>query len=172
MGPVIVPGVDGGELVRARFPAFYDAAVGPLFGYPYRATGGQRELAEDLCQDVFATVLTRMRGGDASVLTVPWVIGGGRNRLIDQWRRSARHERRLSQVLLHQPVATVSEDDDLLAWIAQLPASQRAAVVLHYLDDVPVQEVATRLGKSYKSTESLLSRARKSLRRSGGGDHV
>src|SRR5688572_22422112 len=60
MGPVIVPGVDGGELVRARFLAFYDAAVGPLFGYPYRATGGQRELAEDLCQDVFATVLTRM----------------------------------------------------------------------------------------------------------------
>ena len=172
MGPVIVPGVDGGELVRAQFLAFYDAAVGPLFGYLYRASGGQRELAEDLCQDVFATVLTRVRGGDVSVLTVPWVIAVGRNRLIDQWRRSARQERRLSQLFTNQPVATASVDDDLLAWIAQLPASQRAAVVLHYLDDLPVHEVATRLGKSYKSTESLLSRARQSLRTSGGGDHV
>ena len=171
MGPVVVPGVDGGELVRAQFLAFYDDAVGPLFGYLYRASGGQREVAEDLCQDVFTTVLTRVRGGDASVLTVPWVIAAGRNRLIDQWRRSARQERRLSQLSANQPVATAS-NDDLLAWIAQLPASQRAAVVLHYLDDLPVHEVATRLGKSYKSTESLLSRARKSLRTNGGGDHV
>jgi RNA polymerase sigma-70 factor (ECF subfamily) len=166
-----VPGVDGGELVRARFLAFYDAAVGPLFGYLYRASGGRRELAEDLCQDVFATALTRVRDGDLSVLTVPWVITVGRNRLIDQWRRSARQERRLRQLFTHQPVATTSVDCDVLAWIAQLPASQRAAVVLHYLDDLPVHEVADRLGKSYKPTESLLSRARQSLRIRGGGDH-
>jgi DNA-directed RNA polymerase specialized sigma24 family protein len=51
----------------------------------------------------------------------------GRNRLIDQWRRSSRQERRLSQLVTIQPVAAASVDDDLLAWIAQLPASQRAA---------------------------------------------
>lgn len=171
MGPVVVPGLDGGELVRARFLAFYDEAVGPLFAYLYRATGGQREVAEDLCQDVFATVLTRARAGDASVLTVPWVIAVARNRLIDQWRRSARQDRRLSQLSANQPVAAAS-NDDLLSWIAQLTAGQQAAVVLHYLDDLPVHEVAARLGKSYKSTESLLSRARKSLRSSGANDHV
>ena len=172
MGSATVPGIDGGELIRAQFMAFYDAAVGPLFGYLYRASGGQREVAQDLCQDVFVTVLLRVRDGDVSVLTVPWVITAGRNRLIDQWRRSARQERRLSQLFTNQPVATASDDDDLLAWIGQLPASQRAAVVLHYLDDLPVHEVANRLGKSDKSTESLLSRARQSLRTSGGGDHV
>ena len=171
MGQVVVPGVDGGELVRAQFLAFYDDAVGPLFAYLYRASGGQREVAEDLCQDIFVSVLTRVRRGDASVLTVPWVIAVARNRLIDQWRRSVRQERRLSLLSANQPVAAAS-NDDLLAWIAQLPASQRAAVVLRYLDDLPVHEVAARLGKSYRSTESLLSRARKSLRTSGGGDHV
>jgi RNA polymerase sigma-70 factor, ECF subfamily len=172
MGSTTVPGIDGGEVTRAQFLALYHAAVGALFGYLYRASGGQRELAEDLCQDVFATVLTRVRDGDMSVLTVPWVVAVGRNRLIDQWRRSARQERRLSQLFTTQPTATAAVNDDLLAWIAQLPASQRAAVVLHYLDDLPVPEVADRLGKSYKSTESLLSRARHSLRTSGGGDHV
>ena len=172
MGSAIVPGIDGGELIRAQFMVFYDAAVGPLFGYLYRASGGQREVAQDLCQDVFVTVLTRVRAGDVSVLTVPWVITAGRNRLIDQWRRSARQERRLSQLFTNQPVATPSVDDDLLAWIEQLPASQRAAVVLHYLDDLPVHEVANLLGKSHKSIESLLSQARQSLRTSRGGDHV
>lgn len=167
-----MPGIDGDEVMRARFLAFYDTAVGPLFGYLYRATGGQRELAEDLCQDVFATVLTRARGGDLSVLQLPWVIAVGRNRLIDQWRRSAQHERRLSLLFTNQPAATATTDHDLMAWIAQLPPNQRAAVVLRYLDDLPVHEVADRLGKSYKSTESLLSRARQTLRTSGGGDHV
>src|SRR6478735_3447401 len=116
MGPVVVPGVDGGELVRAQFLAFYDAAVGPLFGYLYRATGGDRELAEDLCQDVFATVLRRVRDGDASVLTIPWVFAVGRNRLIDQWRRSEREERHANRLFV-RPAAEATVDVDLLAWI-------------------------------------------------------
>jgi RNA polymerase sigma-70 factor (ECF subfamily) len=161
----------GGDVAREQFLTFYDHAVGPLFGYLYRATGGRRELAEDVCQEVFATALKRVRGGDVSVMTVPWVITVARNRLIDQWRRSAREEHRLRQLSVVQPErAPSSVDDDLLAWIGQLPAAQRAAVVLHYLDDLPVHQVAERLGKSDKSTESLLSRARHSLRTSGG-DH-
>jgi RNA polymerase sigma-70 factor, ECF subfamily len=172
MGTATVPGIDGDEVMRAQFLAFYDAAVDPLFGYLYRATGGQRELAEDVCQDVFATVLSRVRDGDLSVLRVQWVMAVARNRLIDLWRRSERQERRLTLLSTTQPAASASVDDDLLAWIAHLPANQRAAVMLHYLDDLPVNEVAIRLGKTYKSTESLLSRARQSLRAIGGGDHV
>lgn len=172
MEPATTTEPHGGEVAREQFLSFYDHAVGPLFGYLYRATGGHRELAEDLCQDVFATALKRVRGGDVSVMTVPWVITVGRNRLIDQWRRSAREQRRLRELSMVQPeLAPSSVDDDLLGWIGQLPAAQRAAVVLHYLDDLPVHEVAERLGKSDKSTESLLSRARHSLRTSGGDDH-
>jgi DNA-directed RNA polymerase specialized sigma24 family protein len=109
MGSAAVPEIDGGELLRAQFLALYDDAVGPLFGYLYRASGGQRELAEDLCQDVFATVLTRVRDGDVSVLTVAWVMAVGRNRLIDQWRRSARQERRLGQLWAIKSAATGSD---------------------------------------------------------------
>jgi RNA polymerase sigma-70 factor, ECF subfamily len=171
MEPVIAPVGDDDELTREQFLAFYDRAIGPLFGYLYRASGGQREVAEDLCQEVFATVLTHVRGGDPEVMAVPWVMAVGRNRLIDQWRRSSREERRLRQLAAVQPSA-VSTDDELLAWIGQLPANQRAAVVLHYLDDLPVRDVAARLGKSCKATESLLSRARHTLRSVGGDDHA
>ena len=171
MEPVVAPVSDGDGLAREQFLAFYDRAIGPLFGYLYRASGGQREVAEDLCQDVFAKVLIRVRAGDLEVMTVPWVITVGRNRLIDQWRRSSREERRLRQLSTLQP-STASTDDELLAWIEQLPANQRAAVVLRYLDDLPVRDVAERLGKSCKATESLLSRARHTLRTVGGDDHV
>lgn len=170
MEAAFTPEPEVGDVAREQFLSFYDVAVGPLFGYLYRATEGRRDLAEDVCQDVFVTALARVRAGDVSVMTVPWVITVGRNRLIDQWRRSAREERRLRQ-LSAVPAEPTPVDGDLLAWIGRLPATQRAAVVLHYLDDLSVHEVAERLGRSDKSTESLLSRARHSLRTRGGDDH-
>lgn len=57
--PGIAPDGDNGELVREQFLAFYDRAIGPLHGYLFRASGGQREVADDLCRDVFAMVLRR-----------------------------------------------------------------------------------------------------------------
>src|SRR4051812_49347276 len=49
----------GGDAVetRDRFLSFYDDAVDPLYRYLHRATGGDRALAEDIAQEVFAIAL-------------------------------------------------------------------------------------------------------------------
>jgi RNA polymerase sigma-70 factor (ECF subfamily) len=52
--------------------------------------------------------------------------------------------------------------------LAEVPTSQRAALVLHYLDGFPVSEVARLLGKSEHATESLLARGRQSFKRAYG----
>jgi RNA polymerase sigma-70 factor (ECF subfamily) len=53
----------------------------------------------------------------------------------------------------------------MLGNAACLPAPQRAALTLRYLDGLPVAEVATHLGRSLRATETLLVRARAALRR-------
>jgi len=169
--PARAPGHESAGINQERFLAFYDSAVRPLFGYLYRATGGNRDLAEDLCQDVFAVALRRARAGDVDVLRIPWVMTVGRNRLIDHWRRTAREERRFAQLKAIESNHDREHDEALLAQLRSLPAMQRAAVVLHYLDGLPVDDVARRLGRSFKATESLLSRARQALRANGGTDH-
>jgi DNA-directed RNA polymerase specialized sigma24 family protein len=45
-----------------------------------------------------------------------------------------------------------------------LPAAQQAAVVLRYFDDLSIQEVAKRLGRSERATEGLLRRGRDGFR--------
>ena len=45
-----------------------------------------------------------------------------------------------------------------------LPAPQRAALTLRYLDGLPVAEVAAHLGRSVHATETLLARSRAALR--------
>lgn len=52
----------------------------------------------------------------------------------------------------------------LLESLGRLTAMQRAALILHYADGLPVREVAREIGRSESATESLLTRARDALR--------
>jgi RNA polymerase sigma-70 factor (ECF subfamily) len=55
-------------------------------------------------------------------------------------------------------------DPDLLAALARLPAGQRAAVVLFYYADLPVSDIADRLGTNRLVVRTNLSRGRRRLR--------
>jgi RNA polymerase sigma-70 factor, ECF subfamily len=55
-------------------------------------------------------------------------------------------------------------DPDLLAALARLPAGQRAAVILFYYADLPVGEIARRLGSNGIAVRANLSRGRRRLR--------
>ena len=56
------------------------------------------------------------------------------------------------------------EIHDLLDALGQLPANQRAALVLHYRSDLAVKEIATILGVSAATVKVHLHRGRKHLR--------
>jgi DNA-directed RNA polymerase specialized sigma24 family protein len=60
-------------------------------------------------------------------------------------------------------VAGSPADMDLRRAVVELPRGQRAVVVLHYLEDRPVDEVAELLGCSANTVRVQLHRARKRL---------
>jgi RNA polymerase sigma-70 factor (ECF subfamily) len=105
---------------------------------------------------------------DPPSVTVAWLIGVARHKLVDHWRRGERERRGLAAVGPDQP------DDpweDLLdtsaafSALARLPGPQRAALALRYLDGLAVSEVAAYLNRTPQGTETLLVRARAALRR-------
>ena len=55
-------------------------------------------------------------------------------------------------------------DPDLLEALRLLPDSQRAAIVLFYYADLPIREIATRLGTNGLAVRANLSRGRRRLR--------
>ena len=55
------------------------------------------------------------------------------------------------------------QDLDLIRQISTLPAAQRAAIVLHYLEDRPVAEVADMMQCSVPTAKVHLHRGRKRL---------
>jgi len=61
-------------------------------------------------------------------------------------------------------------DPDLQAALRQLPEAQRAAVILFYYADLPVREIAARLGTNGLAVRANLSRGRRRLRALLGDD--
>ncbi len=155
-----------------RFWALYDDALPHVFGYLVRRC--DRALAEDLTQEVFVTAARTVAGGDGAKVTLPWLMTVTKSRLVDHYRATGRRERTLALAWsadrpTDAPSAETSSAERALsaateAALMSLPVPQRTALVLHHLDDLPVVEVADRLGKSVRATESLLVRARRRLR--------
>ncbi len=105
---------------------------------------------------------------DPPSVSVAWLIGVARHKLVDHWRRSERERRGLESVGPDQPDDPWEELLDTSAAfsaLAQLPGPQRAALVLRYLDGLSVTETADHLDRTVRGTETLLVRARAALRR-------
>ncbi|MGZ4387924.1 MAG: RNA polymerase sigma factor [Gaiellaceae bacterium] len=169
------------ELIRAarRDPAafcrLYERHAVRLRGW-LRGQTGSTEAANDLTAETFAQALVslrRFRGADDAAAAA-WLYGIARN-LLFQYRRRARVET-ASRRRLGMPVRDyggfdeVEEREDALAAapalaaaLAGLPAGERAAVELRVLDELPYEDVASRLEIGEPAARQRVSRALRTL---------
>jgi RNA polymerase sigma-70 factor (ECF subfamily) len=150
----------------------YDDALPEVYGY-LLGRCGSTTLAEDLSSETFLAAVDAVQSGNPP-LSVPWLIGIARHKLVDHWRAKAREERKLEAVRseptddeLHGKDMWDERLDALLAQqtLEELSPIHRAALVLRYLDDLAVPQVAAELGRSRHATEALISRSRAAFRR-------
>ena len=151
------------------FAEFYDHAAREVYRYLARALLGDRAAAEDLTQETFAAVVVAARLGRPEALTMPWVMGVARHKLVDHYRRRARDERRLllawaqSSDSVELELLDGTDPGRVLEMMRSLSPEHRLVLILKYVDDLAVQEIATTLNRSLHATNSLLSRARRAL---------
>ncbi|MFW2333676.1 RNA polymerase sigma factor [Ilumatobacter sp.] len=159
------------------FVELYERTLDEVYRYASRLTGGDRIRTDELVQETYLTVLRQRNRADASVdgatgtpdVTVGYLIVTCRSRFLDGLRASRRRRHREELVAVTDP--TVQPIDpptidhaDAIAALGTLADDQRAALVLRYIDDLAVADVAAHLDRSVRATESLLVRARAALR--------
>jgi RNA polymerase sigma-70 factor (ECF subfamily) len=154
------------------FAAFYDQALPRVYGYFIHRCGGSATVAEDLTQETFLAVVVELKRGKRVRTPIAWVYGIARHKLLDHYRREQRAERQLELASESEEageeivVADQAEARErAVAALGAVAASQRAALVLCYLDGYSVPEAARLLGKSAEAVESLLARGRQSFKR-------
>ena len=120
-----------------------------------------RGRAEEVTQDAFLRLYERWGGAVVFEHPAAWVR---RVAVRDAIRRSKR-ERVVPVMALVDTQATGDRlpDIDLLRAVGALPPRQRAAVALHYLEDLPVDEVAELLQVAPATVRQHLFKARSQL---------
>lgn len=128
---------------------------------------GDRHAAEDLTSETMLGACGTALRQDMSTVSVGWLIGIARHKLVDHWRSLAREERRLAAIAGDRSNGACDgpiEPGRSAEVLALLTSSQRAALTLRYMDGLSVAEVAELLGRTVGGTEVLLVRAKDAFR--------
>jgi RNA polymerase sigma factor (sigma-70 family) len=163
---------DGFEL-NSDFAAFYERHVGLVAAYLGRRVV-RPDLVFDLVAETFARALEHRDQYDARRgPPVAWLLGIARNLVADAARRGrvadeARRRLGMSPVALDDEALERIElraSVSLHSLLAELPASQREAVVRRVLANEPYAAIAASIGCSEQVVRQRVSRGLAALRR-------
>jgi RNA polymerase sigma-70 factor, ECF subfamily len=148
----------------------YDEALPAVYGYLRRRVAND-SIAQDLTSETFLSAVSSIQSAITSNVSVGWLIGIARHKLLDHFRRVAREERNLRAVAStlaepDDPWNVTLRDDLTRATLNVLGLHHRSALTLRHLDGLSVPEVARVLGRTVHATETLLVRARVAFRAS------
>jgi len=140
---------------------------------------GSNSDVEDIAQQVFVRVWKSARRYVPRAKFTTWLLKITRNLVFNELRRRSRHahlplqveseeeERPIKDERAMAPDASLLERElqgAIEAAIAELPETQRLAVVLRRYDDLSYEEISDVLDQSVPAVKSLLFRARTELR--------
>ncbi len=148
----------------AEYSEFVAAAWGPLYRTAYLMVGN-RAMAEDLVQ----TALTNTYAAWRNVREVEAAHAYARTAVVRSVASWFRSRVRLREQLTDEPPDTGYSPDHstrpaLMEALRQLPARQRAVVVLRFYEDLSVTQVAETMGCSEGTVKSQTSAALAKLR--------
>ena len=146
----------GADRVRAVFEVSYRRLVGQLYGVCGDLTEAEEVVAEAFARAVqHQRVFARLDNPEAWLRTVAVNVSRTRRRRARMAAERERAERR-------HPVLD-DERLELMAALRRLSLPQREVIALHYLADLPVNQVAECLGVPTGTVKTRLARGRAAL---------
>ena len=170
----------GGRGDRDAFGTLVDRHHRTVFHFIHRFLGNvDGETAEDLAQDVFLKAWKASPTFEPRAKVLTWMLRITTNTCLNHQRRS--RLRRFFSLKEAQeadlvdpamgPAETLGDREKgagLAQAVASLPPNQRAAILLRFFHDQSYREIAATLDISVSAVESLLFRAKSTLRKKLG----
>jgi RNA polymerase sigma-70 factor, ECF subfamily len=158
---------------REAFESLVRRYQGPLLNFITRYMG-DRFASEDILQEVFLRVFRAAHRFEPKTRVSSWIFHIAYNQAMTELGRRERL-RRLREAVVKsggegedaswsEPHQRLELEEEMLSALDRLPENQRAALLLRINEELSYREIADVLGVSVQSVESLLFRARTSLR--------
>jgi RNA polymerase sigma factor (sigma-70 family) len=146
--------------------SLYRDYAADVYRYALAVLGSPAD-AEDVTQATFLNAFRAIERGERPRQPGAWLRVIAHNLCLQQFRQMSR---RPQQVELDEDAGELVGDDDaptledLIRGLKQVPFNQRAALVMREFEDRSIAEIAAILSLSVSAVETLLFRARRSLR--------
>ncbi len=162
------------EKSEAAFRELVDKHLSMVYSAALRRVGGDTHAAQDVSQQVFATLAQRASYLPTDVELSGWLYGTTRNVAVDYVQKERRRKNREAEAYAMQPL--ISETEDPQDWerlrpvldreIDKLGARDRQALLLRFFAQCQFAEVGKALGVSADAARMRVDRALERLHRS------
>ena len=145
----------------------------PLYVYVFELVHDE-QTSLDIVQETFINAARHIGSLRDDDKFGSWLFGIAHQKCIQRWRKHAREEMFRDEIL-NEPEALGTSPDELLireeqeaefmTLLNQLPPPQRSVLLLYFMEDFSLEEIARIAGVSVGTVKSRLHYAKKSLRR-------
>jgi RNA polymerase sigma-70 factor, ECF subfamily len=144
----------------------------PLFTYIMQMVRHE-QTAFDIVQETMLAAVKHIGTVQSDAKFGSWLFGIAHQKCIQQWRKTNREDAALKQFeneptnLHDDPGEILVRDEDkarFLKIVHQLPDAQRSALVLYFLEDFSIEEIAHITGANSGTVKSRLHYAKKALK--------
>jgi RNA polymerase sigma-70 factor (ECF subfamily) len=154
---------------KSAYENLYKEFADLLYAYILHFIKGHREDAKDIWQETFIVAFENLHKfkGNSSFFT--WLCGIAKHKASDYLRNKMKGEKYSKDMLFHNSEYEVipdnlSDEDSteliVVKTLGQINNKYRMLLILKYIEEKSIAEISVTINKSYKATESLLSRAR------------
>ena len=165
---------------RSAWSAAVDRHLPEVYGFVFHLVGGDRAVAEDLNQETWLEAIDGIDQCDAARGSFRnWIYGIARKRVALYYRRRdlAGNPTSLDErfeegdevgdvgILPDDALEQVERVSVVRAAMLVLEDDRRKALIWKYVEGLSVEAIATRMERTSKAVESLLSRAREQMRK-------
>jgi RNA polymerase sigma-70 factor (ECF subfamily) len=162
--------IEAAQKDPARFAELYENNFERVYAYVVRRVGDRAE-TEDLTSEVFHHALANLRRFEwRGIPFAAWLYRIAANLISDRWQRSNREQLTDDLEQVESAPARAVEFDEverratLFRLVDTLPAEQRRVVVLRFVEQKSIKEVAREIRKTEGAVKQLQFRALSSLR--------
>jgi RNA polymerase sigma-70 factor (ECF subfamily) len=154
----------------ARFAELYELHFERVYAYVVRRVGDRAE-TEDLTSEVFHHALSNLQRFEwRGIPFAAWLFRIAANLISDRWQRKSREniadepEQIESAPARNAEFEEVERKATLFRLVGSLPAEQRRVVVLRFVEQKSIKEVAREIRKTEGAVKQLQFRALSALR--------
>lgn len=162
-----------------QFSKHYKAYFDKVYRFVFWRSGTRKEIAEDLCGEIWLKALNAYSGFEKDKSFSPWIMAIAKNHVLNFYRTRGREvleadlirpeledgeDINIFEMLAGKTETVQNKNHDLYSALAKLENREREIIELKYLEGFSYQEIGAMLGQNEVVMKVAAHRAKKKLK--------